>query len=290
MNTIGIFAKTFGRPTLEETLDAVAAHGIRVVQFNMACAGLPSMPDGIEPALAARIRAALAARGLAMAAVSGTFNMIHPDLEQRREGLRRLGLLAGASAALGTGLITLCTGTRDADDMWRRHPGNDAPDAWRDLVAAMGEAVRHAEEVQVTLAIEPEVSNVVDSARKGRRLLDEIRSPRLKVVLDPANLFHAGELPRMRAILDEAFALLGPDVILAHAKDLSRDGEAGHAAAGTGLLDYDHYLELLGGLGRDVPLILHGLTEEQVDVAVAFLQAKGARLEPEAAGPAGGTG
>lgn len=30
---IGIFAKTFVRPTLAETLDAVAQHGIRDVQF-----------------------------------------------------------------------------------------------------------------------------------------------------------------------------------------------------------------------------------------------------------------
>ena len=290
MNTIGIFAKTFVRPTIEETLDAIAAHGIRAVQFNMACADLPSLPDRIVPALATRIRDALAERGLAMAAVSGTFNMIHPDPEQRRDGLRRLSVLAGACAALGTGYITLSTGTRDPDDMWRRHPGNDAPDAWRDLVASMGEAVRLAEEARVTLAIEPEVSNVVDSARKGRRLLDEIRSPSLRVVLDPANLFHTGELPRMRLILDEAFDLLGPDVVMAHAKDLSRDGAAGNGAAGTGLLDYDHYLALLGGLGRDVPLILHGLMEEQVDAAAAFLRAKGARLGPEAAVPAGGTG
>jgi sugar phosphate isomerase/epimerase len=42
---IGIFAKTFTRPTLAETLDAIAAHGIRCVQFNMSCAGLPTLPE-----------------------------------------------------------------------------------------------------------------------------------------------------------------------------------------------------------------------------------------------------
>jgi sugar phosphate isomerase/epimerase len=36
------------------------------------------------------------------------------------------------------------------------------------------------------------VSNVIDSAQKARRLLDEIRSPRLKITMDAANLFHAG--------------------------------------------------------------------------------------------------
>ena len=36
---LGIFAKTFPRPTLEETLDAVASHGLTHVQFNMSCVG-----------------------------------------------------------------------------------------------------------------------------------------------------------------------------------------------------------------------------------------------------------
>jgi Xylose isomerase-like TIM barrel len=86
------------------------------------------------------------------------------------------------------------------------------------------------------VAFEPEVNNVVDSARKARRFLDEIGSPFLKVTIDPANLFHAGEMPRMKEILDEAFALVGKDVVLAHAKDLDHDGNAGHKAAGQGKL------------------------------------------------------
>src|SRR5690349_23251315 len=50
-----------------------------------------------------------------------------------------------------------------------------------------------ARQANAVLAFEPEVSNVVDSARKARRLLDEIGSPHLKVTMDPANLFHAGD-------------------------------------------------------------------------------------------------
>lgn len=269
---IGIFAKTFVRSTLGEALDAVVSHGLRCVQFNLACAGMPSMPERIAGAGA--IRRELAARNISMAAVSGTFNMIHPDRSARREGMERLRTLAAACGEMGAPVITLCTGTRDPENMWRRHPDNDGAEAWRDLIASMKEAVRVADEHGVTLAFEPEVANVIDTAAKGRRLLDEIGSPRLKVVMDAANLFHAGQLPRMREILDEAFGLLGGDILLAHAKDLSRDGEAGHEAAGTGLLDYDYYLARLRASGFRGPLILHGLAEEQVDQSVAFLRAK----------------
>lgn len=271
---IGIMARTFVRPTLAETLDAVRAHGIEPVQFGLECAGLSPMPDRLDPGDCDRIRRELAARGVRMAAVSGTFNMIHPDPAQRSLGLRRLRELASACDRLGTSIITLCTGTRDPASMWRRHPENHSPEAWEDLLASMREAARIAEECGVTLAVEPEVSNVVDSARKARALLDALASPHVKIVIDGANLFHAGELPRMREILDEAFALLGPDIVLAHAKDLSRDGEAGHDAAGTGLLDYDRYVALLSAVRYEGPLILHSLQEAQVAGCVAFLRGK----------------
>jgi sugar phosphate isomerase/epimerase len=158
--------------------------------------------------------------------------------------------------------------------MWRHHPDNYTPAAWADLVDSIGKALEIAERHDVTLAVEPEVSNVADSAAKGRRLLDEMGSPRLKIIIDGANLFHAGELPRMHEILEEAFDLLGGDIVLAHAKDLDRDGQAGHVAAGRGLLDYDHYLRLLKKVGFDGPLILHSLAEDEVSECVKFLREK----------------
>jgi sugar phosphate isomerase/epimerase len=269
---LGIFAKTFARPSLGETLDAVRGHRIGCVQFNMSCAGLPTMPEEIPAELVDRIQGEMDRRDLTMAAVSGTFNMIHPACGKRREGLQRLGVLAGACGQLGTSVITLCTGTRDPEDMWRYHPENDSPGAWKDLLVSMEQAARVAEEHEVTLAFEPEVNNVVDSAEKGRRLLDEIRSPRLKVVMDAANLFREGELLHADEILDKAFELLGEDIVIAHAKDVKNIGEV--VAAGHGELDYDRYLKNLRGVGFEGPLILHNLEEGEVEGSVAFLRTK----------------
>jgi len=271
---IGIMDGTIVRNSLSETLDAVVNYGIYCMQFGLGRVGLRELPEQLDTGLCDSIRKEFDARNITMAAISGIYNMIHPDKKQRADGLRRLRVLASACARLGTSVITLCTGTRNPDSMWRRHPDNDSPEAWNDLVASMRQAVQLAEEYRITLAFEPEVANVVDSAQKARRLLDEMGSPYLKVIMDGANIFHAGELPRMREILDEAFALLGEDIVIAHAKDLDRDGEAGHLAAGKGLLDYGHYLSLLNNLEFDVPLIVHGLSETQVPECVAFLREK----------------
>lgn len=272
---IGIFAKTFNRPTLEATLDAVVAHGLKAVQFNLVCAGLPTLPDAVDDALITQIREAMIARGLHMTALSGTFNLIHPDEQYRQEHLRRLRVLASACKAMGTDVITLCTGTRDAADMWRAHPDNDTPAAWRDLTAMMEAALQIADDAGITLAIEPETGNVVSSAAKGRRLIDEMRSARLKVVIDGANLFYPGELSRMTEVLDEAFDLLGEQIIFAHAKDVAEvNGQLDYRAAGKGTLDWDHYLSRLRRAGFDGALVMHGLPEAEVEGAAAFLRGR----------------
>ena len=269
---LGIFARTFTRPTLEAIFDAIVAHDLHCVQFNMACIGLPALPDHLENEVIARIRSEATSRGITIAAVSGTFNMIHPDLEQRQAGLRRLRVLASACKHMGTSIITLCTGTRDSQNMWRWHPENTSLKAWEDLLSSMETALHIAEEEDVILAFEPERANIIYSAARGRALLDAMQSPHLKVVMDPANLIAPENKQHMHHILDEAFELLGEDIVLAHAKDIGLDNT--FQPAGTGILDYDYYLHHLEAAMDEVPLIIHGLSEAKVDTSVQFLRAK----------------
>jgi sugar phosphate isomerase/epimerase len=196
--------------------------------------------------------------------------MAHPDPAVRERGHRGLAALIAAASALGTRTVTVCTGTRDAEDMWRAHPANGAPDAWRDMLAAMAAATALAEAHGVTLGVEPEHNNVVRDAPTARRLLDRLRSPHVRIVVDGANLVVPGE--EQAPVLQEAFALLGSDLVLAHAKDLRGDGSI--VAAGTGTLDYGLYVELLEAAGYAGPLVLHGLEEDAVPAAVAFLRAQ----------------
>jgi sugar phosphate isomerase/epimerase len=200
--------------------------------------------------------------------------MIHPDAKRRHEDLRKLEVIASACRHLGTRIVTLCTGTRDSQNMWRHHPENNSLDAWKDLLGSLDKALSTAEEHDVTLAFEPEMGNVINSARKARRLLDEISSPRLKVIMDPANLLGPGDLPRMKEVFTEAFDLLGSDIVLAHAKEIAPNGSLGDLSIGSGVLEWDWYLALLRQVNFAGPLILHGFDETAVEASVSFLRKK----------------
>lgn len=271
---LGIFAKTFARRDVGETLDAVKAHGLDCVQFNFSVAGLATLPERIEPELTDKIRWEAANRGIELAALSGTFNMIDPLTERREDGLRRLRVLAEACARIEAPIITLCSGTRDPHDMWRWHSTNTAPDAWRDLVASMRQAAAIAQDWGIVVAFEPEAANVIYSASRARRLLDELESPHVGVVFDPANLVPRDNVARMSEIVEEALVLLEDAIVVAHAKDIARDEATGFSPAGHGLLDFPEYVRLLRRSAFDGPLILHSLEEQHVDSCVALLRAQ----------------
>jgi sugar phosphate isomerase/epimerase len=263
----GIFAKTFAGVTAGEVLPQVKAAGFGVAQYNFACSGLSAMPDEVPVEVLAEMRRAVAASGVQLCAVSATYNMIHPDIVVREQGHQRLAVAMKAAKDCGIPVVTLCTGTRDADDQWRWHPENGSDAAWRDLLESMARAVSLAETYNVMLGIEPELANAVDGAAKAQRLIDEMRSARIKIVLDPANLFETGE---QKKIVSHAFDLLAPHIIMTHAKDRLADGN--FATAGQGVLDYGHVMRVIKSLGLDVPMITHGLSAKEAPGVAEFLK------------------
>jgi len=273
---IGIMTRTFHRPTLEEVADAVRLAGLATVQLNLVSAGLPPLPDRLERDAARRIGDVFFERGLSIAAVSANFNCIHPDPCVRTAAVKRFALLASRSKDLGTHILTMCTGTRNPDNMWHAHPDNADAEAWQDLVGVARDLTRIAEDCGVTVAFEPEVFNVVNTAAKAERLIAEVGSTQLRVLLDPANLVHPCDLPDTRPMLQDAFARLGPFIAMAHAKDvlppLPDSDECRRVAAGAGMLDYPEYVRGLVHCGFQGPLVMHDLDQTEVENCSALLR------------------
>lgn len=150
--------------------------------------------------------------------------------------------------------------------MWRHHPENGSPGAWKDLCDTMEQAVYAAEKNDVVLGMEPEPGNVISNALQARRLLDAFRAERLRIALDPGNL--VGGERDANEILAEAFDLLGADVILAHGKDRTIDGRV--TAPGTGIVPWDFFVGLLWRHRFSGALVVHGISEKDAITARTF--------------------
>lgn len=267
---IGIFAKTFPGTSPPDVLRQSAAAGFEGVQYNMACSGLASMPDVIPPAAVQAILSGSAEAGQQLFAVSATYNMIHPDPAVRQAGERRLRGMAAACRTMGVPLLTLCTGTRDAADQWSHHPDNTSPAAWRDLLSSFEVAVEIAEAHGVALGVEPELANVVSSAEAAGRLIDEMKSEAIRIILDPANLFEQADGAERRNLVERAVGRLAGRIAMAHAKDRAADG--GVAAAGQGVIDFRHFFACLVAAGFDGPVVAHGCRPDEAPEVARFLK------------------
>ncbi len=267
---LGIFAKTFEGTTPGVVFEAARRAGYESVQYNMACSGLSPLPLAIPDEVADAVRAAAEENGIAMEAISATYNIIHPDAGERERGRRAFVAIAAAARRMGAKLLTLCTGTRDAHDMWRHHPENSSAAAWKEMCGEFRGLLAVAEEHDVFVGVEPELGNVVSSARRARKLIDEMEGGRVRIVFDAANLFEAADVARQHAFLDEAVEMLGGWIAIAHAKDRLADGRFG--TAGDGVLDYPYYLRALKRCGFEGSLITHGLAETDAGRVAAFLR------------------
>jgi sugar phosphate isomerase/epimerase len=272
---LGVMLREVKRPSFDESLERVRDMGFECVQLNLNMLGLPTLPASLPQGKAGEIGASFWAYGLNLAALSGTFNVAHPDDGIRKEGIAGIRTLCEAADRMGTQIITLCTGTRNTESMWQAHADNDTQEAWKDMISTIRQITKIAENHSVTLAFETEVSNIINTVEKAVRLLDEIASENLKVVMDPANLIFRDDLNRQREIFDEAFQKLGDKIVLAHAKDVGEYdesiGELKKVAAGKGLLDFEYYFRLLKSSTYQGSIIIHSLSEEEMPSSREFI-------------------
>lgn len=268
---LGIFARVFPRDSASGVAGAVASAGFHVTQLNLSSMGHPTLPPaGLELDLGA-IRDAFRSNHVQIWGLSATYNTVHPDTSRRLEDTVKAKALIARSGELGAHFVTLCTGTRDPQDMWRRHPDNGTEESWRDLRATLDMLLPVAEAAGVRLGIEPESANVVADAARAARLIAELGADArlIGIVLDPANLVTISRISEQEAILQAAFEALGNDVVALHAKDVAAGG--GYAAAGIGQLDYDLIFELYARLPSPVPIIIQDAEEADVPRTRDFL-------------------
>jgi sugar phosphate isomerase/epimerase len=257
---LGIFARTFRRNTPADVADAVIGAGYALAHWNFAAIGRSTLAADVQDDQFMAVRTAFDSAGLGIPSVSGTFNMIHPDADLRVRQIQLAVRLIGLAPRLGAGVVTLCTGTRDSDNMWRAHPGNADPSAWSDLRRSLDTLLEAAREAGIRLGVEPELANVVRDARTARRLLEEVGlDAPMGIILDPANLLVPDTIEQQDKIIGEAIDLLGGWVIGVQAKDVVASG---YSAPGAGLMNYPAMLAQLARLGRPVPVIVQDASED----------------------------
>lgn len=270
---IGLCSSDFTTPTPCETMfKKMSEMKFKVTQFGMSSVleiGLiPTknieIPWKVDGEVIKMIIKASEKYGVEITASNGTFNMAHPDPKIRNEGVERFEGFTDAAKAMGAQIISLCSGTRNPEYLWSPHPDNETDGAWNDMFETAAKITKIAEKKGLTLAVETEAANVINTPEKARKLMDDIGSHALKMIIDCANLFHIGKAHKenVRPTLKHAFEWFGKDIVSAHGKDISDSDGIDYCPTGEGIIDYPYFIQLLNEYGYKGDMYLHTLHTE----------------------------
>ena len=266
---LGVFAKTFTGTDPLTVLSASRAAGFEAVQYNLSCSGIGSLPEAIPDGAVQEIRHAARATGVGIAAISATYNMTDPDPDSLAAGRRAFLAICETAGAIGSDLVTVCSGSRHPKDKWQHHPANDDPQSWTDMCREFEIICEYATRHGVLIGVEPEPANIVRDAERAARLIADFAGGPIRIVLDPANIIDGVVPEQHRRIIDQALGLLGDHLALAHAKDRHADGTV--APAGGGTVDWAHFLSSLSATGFDGALVAHGMAADDAPAVARFL-------------------
>jgi sugar phosphate isomerase/epimerase len=133
---------------------------------------------------------------------------------------------------------------------WKTGP---AEAVWQQLLDAYAEPIRICEQEDVYIGIENEASTHIGSAAQAERMYQDLASPRIRAIWDPANEVYAegGELP-----FPDAFNRMKPYLIHMHLKDAVKDPEHEGGArcvpvGDGGYIDYPGQFQALVDMGYE---------------------------------------
>jgi sugar phosphate isomerase/epimerase len=265
---VGVSTLGFGGYTNAQLADELAAEGITLIQLFLNQSdsrywkynGRTDLSD-LTPDRCKAIAGTYRSKGIAIDSIGVYTNLIHPDPGERAANLAYFEGMMRAGAAMG--VRTFITEAGHYHDEGRT-PHHFKTEVWPQMVETAKQLAALAEAHDAKVLCEPYFMSFFASAKRTRVFLEEVGSPRIRALLDPANILEVNDL-------DEMFEQLGPYIDCMHAKDRKLHVERG-VAAGQGDVDYDRFVDLAATRAPDAPFILEYVGPDDYKQALAVLQ------------------
>lgn len=204
----------------------------------------PTTDEALTPGLAMYIKNVFAKNQVDIAVLGCYLNLANPNPEQLKKAMNRYMAHVRFASWLGCGVVGTETGA--PNETYSYVPECHGEEALRTFIDNLRPIVKYAEQMGVVMAIEPVWRHIVYNPGRARRVLDEIGSPNLQIILDPVNLLDISNYQDQEAIVEEAIDVLGPDVAMVHLKDyMPAEGKLEAMACGLGRMQYETVLKFI---------------------------------------------
>ncbi len=218
---------------------------------------------GLTPGRAAEIAGIYRSAGIAIHSMGVYANLIHPDPAEKKANLAYFGAMMKVGGHMGVRTFATeighfrAPGETGIPFEWRE-------EVWKATVGTVKELARIAAAHDATVLLESHFQSFLASAKRTRMFIEDVASPRIRALLDPANLLELNDVQEM-------FDQLGPYIGCMHAKDRKYHVTRG-VGAGEGDLDYRAFVTLAAARKPGVPLFLEYVGAETYKQALAHLR------------------
>lgn len=224
---------------LPERLDEVNRQGFSCVHLALSKVIKENSvaPEALTPGYAMYLKRLFEEHKLDIAVLGCYLNLANPNTEKLAGIVEKYKAHIRFASLLGCGVVGTETGAPNEE--YKHEPACHSEEALQLFIKNLRPVVEYAEKMGVIFAIEPVWKHIVCNPARARRVLDEINSPNLQIILDPVNLLDISNYENQVRIVEEAIDVLGKDVAVVHIKDyVVKDGDLDSVAAGTGKMDY----------------------------------------------------
>lgn len=197
-------------------------------------------------------------------AVLGCYlNLAHPDPAELKKIQERYFAHLRFASMLGCSVVGTETGAPNAE--YRFVPASHTEESLQIFIKNLRPVVECAEKFGVIMAIEPVWSHIVYDSKQALKVLKEINSPNLRIILDPVNLLSVENSEHYEKVIAEAIEDLGEYTDVVHMKDFVIEGDkVVSSAPGTGTMKYDGILDFVK---KDKPFVQMTIEDSKPDNA-----------------------
>lgn len=277
--TVGIATFQFGTYSNAQLAQELAAAGVHTVQLFLSQTDSNywryndrSDVSDLTPDRCRQIADTYRAAGIAIHSIGVYTNLIHPDDAERSANLAYFEAMMQVGAHMNVN--TFITEAGHYSNLQEPAPPVEhhfQEEVWKTMVSTGRTLAQLAERYDATVLFEPYFRHFFASAKRTRDYLEEVASPRVRALLDPANLLEVNTLREM-------FDQLGSWIGCLHAKDRKLHVDQG-VPAGQGDLDYREFVRLAAERTPHAPLILEYVGPDSYKQALAHLRSVIAAME-----------
>ena len=267
---VGARLHDYGKGTPDELFARVSADGFAAVQlaYKKCVPTVKSYAD-ITEALVNDTIAAEKAHNIQVA-VLGTYVELAINDARRLQNMADFKSQLAVCKALGAG----CIGT-ETTKMCDQPAGTTREEAQELLCRSLAEILPVAEELGVTVGVEPVTYHSMNSAAATRHILDTMRSPNLKVIFDLSNLVDADNVNAQDHIWNDIGELVGDKIVAVHFKGqaFNPDGSLLHTSLEDSLTDYAGAFAMLRQLPQPtLPVLREEAVPARAASDIAFMK------------------